>query len=121
MEKPSGMCQRCSKGFTQSARNASRQKYCKRAVCVTDRRRERQRQHYTKRYHADEEFRRQERERCSVALKARRSTAHRTALMSVNDGLVIRGMLASMLESCDSHEVLEVARSYESRGQALLP
>lgn len=119
-------CVQCEKRFTPCRFNAHRQKFCS-PECRASRDRARKRKYYNKRYRNDAEFQEAERQRCKAGLDQRRKQAREdnskpppvSPLDAVNLQLLTVGMLSSNLECMDLQEVLSVARSYESRGQAL--
>lgn len=125
MAQKSKTCQRCGRAFAPCAFNKHHQIYCTHDECRRERARERKRQYYNKRYRDDADFQEAERQRCKASLKERREKARdqppppTSALDAVNINLLLAGLLAQSLDTVDHHDVLYLAREYESRGQAL--
>jgi hypothetical protein len=119
-------CERCGRRIQLCRFNAHHQKYCSTPDCKAERKRERQRKSYQKRYASDEAFRSSEQRRCREAIAARRSqsaehpaSAPPIAVIAVDVELMATGMLAQMIDSNDPAEVLASARGFEQRGQLL--
>ena len=125
--KEIGSCERCGRKYPRCPFNKHHQKYCTHPICVGERRRERQRQRYSKMYGDDQDFAESERERCRNGIRKRRKHACHSADEKVpNRGepqisieLFAAGLVSQWIDSKDPKEVKQVARQLESRGQQL--
>lgn len=119
-------CRRCGRKFRICRFNAHHQQYCLHPDCVTERRRERQRQYYKKKYRDDAGFRGAEQMRCREGARRRRQEKGaetvapvEAVFSSVNMDLVTLGLLAQLNESSDQRVVEATARRLERRGREL--
>lgn len=126
MAKESKTCEHCSRTFTPCPFNKHSQVYCTHPDCRLERARARKREWYKENYRKNAEFQEAERQRCQKGLRQRRQKAREkppppptSALESVSIHLLIAGLLAQSLDTVDRHDVLYLAREYESRGQGL--
>lgn len=127
-------CERCGRVYRPCRFNRHHQRYCLDAGCVGERRRERQRAHYARKYREDGSFQEAERERCRASLRERRaapavaapegSSGAVSGELAVSVGLpclelVATGLVAQLIGSNDPAEVLATARRLEARGQVV--
>lgn len=117
-------CECCGREFVRCAYNGHKQRYCKVASCVEQRRRVRQSQRYKTKYRTEADFRNAEQARCLKALHARRRQvpAEQVAATGPSTEMlfhVITGLLAHLADSNDSGALAEQSRALERRGQRL--
>ena len=123
--KRTATCAHCGRLFSPCRYNAHHQTYCTDSACVTERKRQRQRHHYRKRYRHDESFRQAEQARCRQGIVRRRSllaaiiTPPTPAPPSLNIELFATGLLAHIIGSNDPQEVRVAAQALQQRGQSL--
>lgn len=123
--KRTANCARCGRCIKLCRYNAYHQKYCTDVSCVTERRRERRRNSYRKRYRDDAHFREAEQTRCRRNIRRRRircATAKDpsdTSLTPLNFEFFVTGLLAQIIGSNDPGEVHDAAYSLQQRGQRL--
>ena len=112
-------CQRCGRQFTLCRYNRHHQNCCTHDACVIERRRERQRVSYGKRYRENDAFREAEQNRCRERGRRVSAVEAPRPVAAINVELLAAGMLAQMIDSSDPAEVLGTARALEQRGQRL--
>lgn len=119
------ICARCGRKFVVCRFNGHHQQYCKHADCVAERRRERQREYYRKKYRADAGFREAEQARCREGARRRRQakdaavSAAESDLSSVDLALVTAGLVSQLTDSRDPSAVAASTRRLERRGREL--
>lgn len=125
--RPTASCARCGRRFEPCRYNAHHQNYCTDVSCVTERRRQRQRDLYRKRYRHNELFRQAEQARCREAISRRRSATAESTVTTppenpaarLNIELFTAGLLAQMIGSNDLEEVRGAAQALQQRGRRL--
>ncbi len=122
MSKKLPRCRFCGQPFRADRRNASRQRFCKRIECVTERKRFRQRRWYNRRRRDDPAFCESENARCAEANRRRRST-HRKPdpAADVPDTVflshVVTGLLSQVIDSTDPEHLHSSMHRYADRGR----
>ena len=119
------ICARCGRKFVVCRFNGHHQQYCRDPDCVAERRRERQRAYYRKKYRADAGFREAEQVRCREG--ARRRRQEKDAAVSADEGdlalvdlaLVTAGLVSQLIDSRDPSAVAASTRGLERRGREL--
>ena len=123
--RPTATCARCGRHFHPCRYNAHHQSYCTDVPCVAERRRQRQREYYRKRYRHDEPFRQAEQTRCRKAMIRRRTplptviTPLEPAPSFFDFHLLATGLLAHIIGSNDPNQVHSTAQALQRRGQLL--
>lgn len=115
-------CAHCGKHFKVCAYNAHHQKFCLRERCVRDRKRERQRESYNRRYSRDPSFREAERKRAREGIRRRRQakappTDASVLLFDSQD--VVAGLVSQLADIADPVELQQAIHGYARRGRRL--
>ena len=128
MAKKLPRCAACGRAFRPNRFNVHSQIYCPHPECFRERKRERQRRSYNRRYREDLHFRRQERKRALAGNRRRRAAAEAArAGPDVAAGSVsapelrdlIIGFVSHLAHSDDPAVVRGLMSGYADRGRRL--
>lgn len=114
-------CAQCKRPFHPDRYNRHHQKYCLSPDCALERKRQRQRADYQRRYSGDTAFKDRERERCRTGLQCRRLPKEPVvvpALSSPSDE-ALAGLVALLHDTDDPLHVAHQLDKYRERGRRL--
>ena len=120
-------CECCGRSFHSDLGHISRQKFCKYADCVLERKRLRQRKWYARKRAEDAAFREHENARCREAHRRRRAAARSpdlpgpATLLLTSSVLpeVITGLLSKLVDMSDPVDLADSIRAYAARAHRL--
>lgn len=114
-------CEQCGRPFHPDRYNRHHQKYCLDPDCVLERKRQRQRADYRRRYSGDSAFKEQERARCRTGLRCRRQPKAPVVVPALSSPSeeALAGLVALLHDTDDPLHVARHLDTYRERGRRL--